>query len=504
MKNLLKVGALIASASLVAATAFAAERTDLRSSDEALQGANLKAAVGIHAALGLSATDRLEVLGQHVNAAGLTTTRYQQLHMGVPVWGEHIVVSEAADGRVKRLHGRRVSDIEIYNVIPSFDADAALAMAKGLGVDGVPTKSDRVYRNEKSQLVIFVDDNGVAHLAYAVSFFADSARGGAPSRPTTLLDANSGDVLFQFDGLTTANGTGPGGNQKTGQYEYGTDFGFLPVSQSGNTCTMNSTNVRAVDLKNRRSDSSTTAFSYTCPRNTYKAINGAYAPINDAYYFGGVVFDLYSTWMNTAPLSFQLKMKVHYSRSYENAYWDGSAMVFGDGKNTFYPLVSLDVSAHEVSHGYTEQNSGLIYSGQSGGMNEAFSDIAGEAAENFMNGTNDFLVGAQIFKAPSGALRYMANPPQDGRSIGSANDYTSGLDVHYSSGVFNKAFYLLATTSGWNVEKAFKAFASANRDYWTPSSNFVSGAQGVRDAAADLGYNTADVVAAFAGVDVNI
>ena len=87
---------------------------------------------------------------------------------------------------------------------------------------------------------------------------------------------------------------------------------------------------------------------------------------------------MYRNWYNTAPLSFKLKMRVHYSRNYENAFWDGSQMTFGDGATTFYPLVSLDVAAHEVSHGFTEQNSGLVYSGQSGGINEAFSDMAGK------------------------------------------------------------------------------------------------------------------------------
>jgi hypothetical protein len=89
-------------------------------------------------------------------------------------------------------------------------------------------------------------------------------------------------------------------------------------------------------------------------------------------------------------------MKVHYSTSYENAFWDGSAMTFGDGASTFYPLVSLDVASHEVSHGFTSQNSNLTYSGQSGGINEAYSDIAGEAAEYYMKGTNDFLVGGHL------------------------------------------------------------------------------------------------------------
>ncbi|MEZ9417725.1 M4 family metallopeptidase, partial [Vibrio sp. 10N.286.49.E1] len=111
--------------------------------------------------------------------------------------------------------------------------------------------------------------------------------------------------------------------------------------------------------------------------------NGAFSPLNDAHYFGNIVFDMYKNWFDTAPLSFKLMMRVHYGNNYENAFWDGKAMTFGDGESFFYPLVSLDVSAHEVSHGFTEQNSGLVYANQSGGMNEAFSDMAGEAAEYY-------------------------------------------------------------------------------------------------------------------------
>jgi vibriolysin len=71
-----------------------------------------------------------------------------------------------------------------------------------------------------------------------------------------------------------------------------------------------------------------------------KTINGAYSPLNDAHYFGGVIFNMYNAYIGKAPLSFQLVMKVHYSTSYENAFWDGTAMTFGDGASTFYPLVS--------------------------------------------------------------------------------------------------------------------------------------------------------------------
>ena len=97
----------------------------------------------------------------------------------------------------------------------------------------------------------------------------------------------------------------------------------------------------------------------------------------------------------------------------------------------------------------------------------------------------------------------MANPTQDGSSIDNAANYYSGIDPHYSSGVYNKAFYKLATTSGWDTPKAFKVFARANAEYWTSSSTYVSGACGVETAATDLGYSVTDVSAAFAAVGVD-
>jgi pseudolysin/vibriolysin len=262
---------------------------------------------------------------------------------------------------------------------------------------------------------------------------------------------------------------------------------------------MQNTDVATYNMNQRRTGG--TLWSFTCPTSSGDAVNGAYSPINDAHHFGGVVHDMYSNWFGAPPLAFQLVMNVHYSRNYENAFWNGSSMNFGDGASTFYPLVSLDVTSHEISHGFTEQHSNLAYSGQSGGMNEAFSDMAGEAAEYYDRGSNDWLVGAEIFKNGT-ALRYMCTPTLDGRSIDNEANYTSTLDVHYSSGVYNKAYCTLAKTSTWNTRKAFEVFERANALYWTSTSTFDSGACGVESAAADLGYSASDVAAAFTAVGV--
>ncbi len=496
-------GALLVSAIAMACQALAADRIQLDGLDLASAGlvaqrsASGAVSSGPAAKLGL-VNDELKALRSQTYGKSLVVTRHQQLYQGVPIWNEAVV--EHSDTSANSLRdastftGHLIRNIEqdLAHTQPSLSAAAVLAQAKGM-VRGEMrgAKTD----NEQAQLYVRLNDKNVAQLVYLVSFL--TANGDHPSRPHFIIDANSGAVLSKWEGLNHANATGPGGNPKTGKYEYGTTYGPLVVS---NDCQMNSGNVITVDLKGGTSGS--TPFKFTCSRNEYKLTNGAYSPLNDAHYFGNVVFNMYQGWFSLRPISQTLYMKVHYGSSYENAFWDGSAMHFGDGASTFYPLVSLDVSAHEVSHGFTEQNSGLVYSAQSGGMNEAFSDMAGEAAEYFMKGTNDWLVGSDIFKA-SGALRYMKNPPQDGRSIGHASNYTSSMDVHHSSGVYNKAFYLLASSAGWNTRKAFEVMVDANRLYWTASSTFNQGACGVEKAATNRGYTTADVTAAFAAVGVS-
>ena len=446
--------------------------------------------------LGLDANSSLHALATSTDSDGTRHYRYQQMFRGVPVFGEHVIVSEDKSGNVRSLFGRAVNGLA--GELPA--TSAKLAKAQALSIAKAATLGNRIAHNESAPQMIYVDDANHAHMSYVVSFFADSAVGGHPTRPFVIVDANTGKILKEWEGLTTALvGTGPGGNTKTGQYEWGSGgrYGFLDVAQSGSTCTMNNANVKSVNLNG--GTTGTTAFSYTCPRNTYKTINGGYSPINDAHYFGGVITNMYPAYTGYNALNIQLVMRVHYSTSYENAFWDGTTMSFGDGASTFYPLVSVDVAGHEVSHGFTEQHSNLTYSGQSGGMNEAFSDMGGEATEYYWKGSNDFLVGQEIFKA-SGALRYMCTPSQDGTSIDNVSQYTTGMNPHYSSGPYNKMFCNLAKTAGWGTPTAFKLMARANALYWTPSSTYASGACGVMTAATDLGLSTTDVAAAFTSI----
>ena len=460
--------------------------------------------------LNLEQDVELEALRTFDLKNGGQVTRYQQKYKGIPIWGEQVIIGSDSSHLVDYSGGyllREIGmDLGLSTMSPNLTADEALELLKSQS-QHLLAEDAYLYQNEKSELNIAMDAQGKARLVYYTSYFADSQTRQAPTRPHALIDAKPGEIIDQWDGLAfeeSRKGTGPGGNIKTGKYYYGKDFPAMMVTSSGSKCTLSYENVKTAHLRN--SSSGSTPWAFDCYDNDYLDggdINGAYGPLNDAHYFGEMVFRMYKEWYDTAPLTFQLLLRVHYGRNYENAFWNGSSMTFGDGLTTFHPLVGLDVVSHEVSHGFTEQNSSLVYRNQSGGMNEAFSDIAGEAAKFFMNGDNDFLVGANIFKAEGRALRYMCNPPQDGKSIGHADDYRNGLDVHYSSGVYNKAFCILAKKDGWGVQKAFDLFVDANQKYWTANVNFNDGSCGTLKAAKDRGYEQRDVIEAFADVGVS-
>ncbi|NQZ11643.1 MAG: peptidase M4 family protein, partial [Algicola sp.] len=432
------------------------------------------------------------------------------MYRDIPVFGYSVAATQSAMGLISNVKGQYV-DLDSHLLITKPRIAPKVAMqsminndrtlgALAIGSNKAMNAAKASIYNKRNDLMIYMVKDQ-PKLVHRISYTVPAQKGGEPSVPVYFVDAHNGDILFTYDNLQhQAIGIGPGGNAKTGIYQFGSDYGFLDVQKQGNTCTMNTANVKTIDLNHGTTGS--TAFSYDCPRNTHKSINGAASPLNDAHYFGQVIYDLYNDYLGVAPLPTQLCIKVHYSTNYENAFWDGSCMTFGDGGTMFYPLVSADVMAHEVSHGFTSNYSNLTYQGMSGGINEAFSDLAGEAAEFHMTGTNDWLVGADIFIG-DGALRYMHNPPLDGNSIDNASDYTNGMDVHYSSGVYNKASFLLATTAGWDTRKVFEVMGLANRIYWNANTDFDGGACGVESAANDLGYNVSDIQNAFVQVGVS-
>ena len=168
---------------------------------------------------------------------------------------------------------------------------------------------------------------------------------------------------------------------------------------------------------------------------------------------------------------------MHYGRGYDNAFWDGTQMVFGDGDGTVFNrfTIAVDVIGHELTHGVTEHTAALVYQGQSGALNESISDVFGSLVKQQALGQDaaaaDWLIGAGLFTAQvkGVALRSMKAPgtayddPQLGKDPQPATmaDYVETTDdnggVHLNSGIPNHAFYLAATAIGghaWEVRRA--------------------------------------------------
>lgn len=426
-------------------------------------------------------------------ASGLRVRRHEQYYQGVPVLDGYVVEHRQGEAKTATLRGsvlQRISQ-DLPSARPVFSAADILLQAK--------THVQRFHTTDDSAtLYVHAGRDKVARLVYLVSFYVQE--GKQLRYPHLLIDANLGRVLQQWDGHMTAAASGPGGNARIGQYEYGVQRPALDVSAN---CSMDSNGIVTVNLDGESSGSEKkTPYQFGCPRNTFKTVNGGYAPLNDIHAHAGATLRMYMDYLNMPPVPLPLVGRGHSSNVRDNASWGRGAANFGDGETLYYPLVSLDLVAHEFSHGYTERNSALRYFGQPGGMNEAFSDMAGEAAEYHARGSNDFLFGAEIVKNGT-AMRDMRRPSSDGKSVEHTVYHREITDVHYLSGIYNKAFYRLATQPGWNTGKAFQVMADANRLYWTKFSGYNEGACGVENAARNRGYAVADVTIAFNAVGVN-
>ncbi|MCB9558921.1 MAG: M4 family metallopeptidase [Kofleriaceae bacterium] len=448
--------------------------------------------------LTLSAEDDWHVRAAGRGADGLNHVRLEQLHDGVKVWGGDLVL-HASDDTFKAVNGTLVANLDGFDTTPTLGGADALAVAQQAYASGAKdTSAVLAYDRESTELVIFPMEGRDARLAWHAVFFTELQGGLTPGLWNYFIDAKTGDILDSYNGIhTLSQASGPGGNAKVSR----TWTNELDVEASGSSYAMNTTQYRTTNMNHGTSGTGTTV--------TGSLSNIGDAAINDAHGFAEKTVRMMQEWVGHNSIDdngFKIVSRVHYSNSYENAFWDGTQMTYGDGASYFYPLSGdPDVVGHEINHGFTSFHSNLNYSGIPGGLNESFSDIAGTMVEFYTEGnTADFDLGRDIFKG-SGALRYMCNPTADGASIDNAANYTNGLDVHYSSGVMNKAFCLSAKRLGSgsptgaatadSVKRAGAAFYEANASYWTTSTGWTAACQGVVDAAGAMGYSATEIAA---------
>ncbi len=346
-------------------------------------------------------------------------------------------------------------------------------------------------------LVVHAYD-GKPTLAYDAMIYGERTN-GAPGEQHTYVDAKTGAFLSLNDTIATTAAVGSGKSLYLGTISINTNSitgGYeLRDLTRGSGYTIN--------MKNKTNNGTI----FTDSDNTWGS--GTTADVAsaavDAHIGVSLTWDYYKNVHGRNGIANDGKgsyNRVHYSRNYANAFWSDSCfcMTYGDGDGAnFKPLTSLDVAAHEMTHGVTARTAGLVYSGESGGLNEATSDIFGTSVEFATNNpadAPDWLIGEKITLFAPGYLRSMSNPRIDGYSIDHYSQYTSNLDVHYSSGLGNQFYYLLAAggtnatskqaVTGIGISKAEKIWYRALTVYFTSSTNYSAARAATLKAATDL------------------
>lgn len=458
--------------------------------------------IAIRDLLGLKENEHMEISEHIKTVQGSKVWRLHEKYLGIPVFDVSLTVSTDETGHLTGdATGEFVQGIEqdISSVTPHLSKSEVLDIVLQLMGD---KKFEDEILSTKCQLVVYIDDSHKAFLVYKVEYLLVNE--AKVERPSFLIDANTGEVLLNWNNLDTVARLveGVGGNEKMGFIYYDKKHRKSYLTQIGDTCFLENDYVKVIDMQYNRKINDTDPVNFSCEDDYYDEVNGAFSPALDAYYNANIVHRMFYEWYGMSPLGKQILFRVHFGVSYENAFWDGNSCTFGDGGYIFYPLTSLDVSAHELGHGVTERFSGLLYFDESGSINEAFSDMTGEAAEAF-DFENDWKIGADIMKQNE-AMRYFEDPRNDNYSIIHYENFTYDTDPHFGSGIYNHVFYIIVQEGQLPIKEVYRVFLVANQMYWHQRTTFTSGACDVMKAAYDLGKDISIFRNAFERVGIKV
>ncbi|MFF7104526.1 M4 family metallopeptidase [Streptomyces nigra] len=477
-------------------------------------------AAGTAQRIGLGGKEKLLVKDVVKDADGTTHTRYERTYVGLPVLGGDLVVHDKSGRTTVTRAGKATLALNTLSpkITKSAAAGTALAASKKTEVKGAET--------ERAPRLVVWAGAGKPVLAWE-TVVEGVQKDGTPSELQVVTDAATGKQLLAAEKVHTGSGKG----QFVGDVEIGT-------TQSGSTYQLvdpDRANQKTYDLNQGTSGTGTLftddndVWGNGQPSDRQTAgVDVAYGAaatwdyFKDSYGRNGIRNDGVAAYS-----------RAHYGNNYVNAFWQDSCfcMTYGDGSGNTHPLTALDVAAHEMSHGVTAATAGLVYSGESGGLNEATSDIfaaAVEFHEDLPADPGDYFVGEKIDINGDGTpLRYMDKPSKDGASKDNWSSTLGGIDVHYSSGPANHFFYLLSEGSGpktvngvdydsptydgqpvtgIGIENAAAIWYRALTTYMTSTTNYAGARTATLSAAADLfgAYSPTylAVADAWAGIDV--
>ncbi|MEW1648067.1 M4 family metallopeptidase [Streptomyces sp. NPDC091219] len=470
--------------------------------------------------LGLGAKEKLVVKDVTQDADGTTHTRYERTYSGLPVLGGDLVV-HAKSGRLTVSKAAK-ADLALPDI--TANVSSATVRAKAL-TTAEKAGGEQATLDGAPRLVVWAA--GAKPVLAWEAVVGGFQEDGTPSELHVITDADSGKALFHYQGIETGTGTGQfNGTVPLGTTLSGSTYQLVDGDRAGHrTYDLNQGTSGTGTLftddndvwgdgtqSNRQTAGVDVAFGAAATWDYYKDVFGRNGIRND-----GVA--AYS--------------RAHYGNGYVNAFWDDSCfcMTYGDGSGNTHPLTALDVAAHEMSHGVTAATAGLTYSGESGGLNEATSDIFAAAVEfhaNLPADPPDYLVGEKIDINGNGTpLRYMDKPSKDGASRDYWSSTLGSVDVHYSSGPANHLFYLLSEGSGAKtvngvsydsptydgqpvtgigIDNAQKVWYRALTTYMTSSTNYAGARTATLQAAADLfgAYSPSYLAVADAWAAINV
>jgi len=424
-------------------------------------------------------------------ADGRSTNRYQQVYQGVPVFGGDIVVNMDADGRLMAMAGK-VSPKLAVDTTPGVSAEDATATAMqlltaayGAGFTGVLTEPAALWIYDES---LFTESAASPSLVWKVVI---SGLPAYPVREIVLVNAQTGSVELHFNQIDTRWRAGRGAEQPRDYVSAPMEFVVGPsinIVRSAGFASKGYESWAAATPVCDQTD--TTSCNDLSPDDRDATLGYLYASNTWRFFNDKHGYDYVASVTGGAGIKSLINIGGARGTSgwYQNAFWDGEKLNYGDGF-----AEAEDVVGHEMTHGFTQNTSGLLYLFQSGAINESLSDMWGE----FVDQTNTNVFGTE-HDAPInkwylgedlpgiGAIRNMANPPM----YGDPDKMTSGYyyrgpndngGVHTNSGVNNKAAYLMAqggtfngfTVNAMGIDKTASIYFLAETKYLFPGADYV-------------------------------
>ncbi|MFG2545612.1 M4 family metallopeptidase [Streptomyces sp. NPDC048594] len=462
-------------------------------------------AAGTAREIGLGAKEKLVVKDVVKDRDGTVHTRYERTYDGLPVLGGDLVVHRSESGAAEGVTRATKAAVKVATVTPKVDAAKAERQALSAAEDA---GSSKTAADSAPRKVIWAA-TGKPVLAYetVVGGLQDD---GTPNELHVITDAATGAKLYEYQGVETGSGKSLySGDVTLGTTKSGSSYQLYDTGRGGHkTYNLSRGTSGTGTLFTDADDAWGTGTASADAKDQTAAVDAAYG--------AQTTWDFYKDTFGRSGIKNDGKAaysRVHYGNNYVNAFWSDACfcMTYGDGTGNTNPLTSLDVAGHEMSHGVTSNTAGLNYSGESGGLNEATSDVFGTGVEYFAKNSTDkgdYLIGEKIDINGDGTpLRYMDKPSKDGASKDYWSSGLGGVDVHYSSGPANHFFFLLAegsgartvdgvaydsptsdgsTVTGIGREKALQIWYKALTTYMTSTTNYKAARTATLSAASDL------------------